>query len=175
MKTLNFSAVQTKLTSVINSTSEDGLQELLAHVVYHALVHGNAPLKSLAALRNSKAPAQFKAAMGKYMPVKYVKAQGDRDGHYIYDGKKALELRLEFSVVASGVTGQEPSTVEYIDSVLPRIFTKAERKAVVFDADTSVQRLFDKLNANGLTEEAAAIMSAYNGVKIARTVQAIAA
>lgn len=175
MKTLNFSAVTAKLTSVVNATSEDGLQELLAHMVYHALVHGNVALKQLASLRDSKANGKFKSAVAKYMPIKYVKGTAGKPGHYIFDGKKSLELRAELEVVQSGVTGQEPSSLEEVASKLPSIFEKVEREAHVFDADKSIKALLDRLNNNGATEEAAVLADAYNGLLLARATKAMAA
>ena len=175
MKTLNFSAVTAKLTSVVNATSEEGLQELLAHMVYHALVHGNVALKQLASLRDSKANGKFKAAVGKYLPVKYVKGKDGREGHYVFDGMKSLELRADMGIIQSGVTGQEPSTVEDVANALPCIFEKEQRAPVVFDADKAIKNLLDRLNNNGKTEEAAVLADAYNGLLLSRATQAIAA
>lgn len=175
MKTLNFSAVTAKLTSVINATSEEGLQELLAHMVYHGLVHGNVALKQLAVLRSSAANGKFKAAVAKYVPIKWVKGKDGKEGHYVFDGKKSLELRAEFDIVQSGVTGQEPSTLDYVANQLPSIFEKVEREAVVFNADKSIKALLDRLNNNGATEEAQVLADAYNALLIARATSAMAA
>lgn len=168
MKSLNFSATATKLTSVINAADESGLQELLVNLVYHGLIHGNCPLKQLSALRDSKANGKFKSAVGKYMPVKWVKGKGNVEGHYIFDGGKSLQLRTDFGLTASGITGIEASTIEDVANAVPDIFEKAEKKEQVFNAADSIKRLYDKLLANNCKEEAEAIMNAYNGLILSR-------
>ena len=165
MKTLTFATVQSRLAGAASINSEDGAHELLSHLVYHALVHGNVPLKELVAVRNSKANGQFKAALLKFMPVKYDK----KAGAYIYDKEKALQLRTDLSITVAGVTGVEPSSVDDVASALPCVFAEKERKERTFDAAAETARLIKRLMDNGYDEQAAVIAQAINDYQVSKT------
>ena len=165
MKTLTFATVQSRLAGAASINSEEGAHELLAHLVYHALVHGNVPLKELLSMRDSKANGQFKTALCKYLPVKYDK----KAGAYVYDKEKALQLRTDLAITVAGVTGVEPSSLDDVSNALPAIFAEKERKERVFDGAAEIARLIKRLAENGCEEQASVLAQAINDYQVSKT------
>ena len=169
MKTLTFATVQNRLAGAASINSEEGAHELLAHLVYHALVHGNVPLKELVSVRDSKVNGQFKAALCKYLPVKYDK----KAGAYTYDKEKALQLRVDLDITTAGVTGVEPSTLDDVAAALPPVFAEKERKERVFDGAAEIARLIKRLTENGCEEQASVLAQAINDYQVGKAKEAL--
>lgn len=140
MKAMNIKALNAAFTKIINCNSEEHLQEVFCNLVHHALVHGNASLERMAALRNSKAPAKFKSALLKHMPVKWDKTAQQ----YGYDKDKATKLRVEL-MIQYGV-----DDFELTCAALPFIFEKAERQAKEFVLADYLAQVAKKLDKEGI-------------------------
>lgn len=169
MKTLTFATVQSRLAGAASINSEAGAHELLTHLVYHALVHGNVPLKELVSVRDSKANGQFKAALCKYLPVKYDK----KVKAYTYDKEKALQLRVDLGITTAGVAGVEPSSLDDVANALPAVFTEKERKERTFDAAVEITRLIKRLTENGCEEQACVLAQAINDYQVGKATAAL--
>lgn len=147
MKQLNMSTLNTRCTSILNAVNEERLQETFVNIVYQALVHGNFNREFLVALRDSKAPGKFKSAVGKYMPVKYVKA----DNTYVFDSNKRAKLITELCL-------RDSNDFELVAAALPLIFAdpgKGKAADTVDKVVSNVARRLTKLDvaqADGIAE-----------------------
>lgn len=117
MKLLTGKLTGSRLTSVINATDDKHLQELFCNLVYHALINDNANLERMGRLRTSQAPSKFKAALGKFMPIKW-----DKEAEkYTFDSVKADKLRCDLGISKSDY-------FEVVVQALPEIFKKEDEK-----------------------------------------------
>jgi len=151
MKALTVKTVTTQLNTLVRNSDESHLQTLFVNAVYHGLIHGNVMPKALASIRDSKAPAKFRAAIAKYMPAKWSK----KDSKYIFDSAKRDRLLDELNLVA------EKSTLAEVSNALPNAFFKAPRKSVEFNRADYLASVAKKLGDNGEThhEEVMALVS----------------
>lgn len=151
MKSLTLKTVSSRITSIVNASNHEALQEVFVNAVLHGLVHGNIMPAALKALRDSKAPAKFKAAIAKHMPAKWDK----KASKYVYDAKKADKLLETLDLV------REKSTLEEVAAALPNIFT-VTRTTREYDRARYMVTVAHHLTANGepKAEEITAIMAA---------------
>ena len=144
MDKLTNSQLKTKLTSIASANSVDNLQAVFVNVVYQSLVMGNNMPDHIKAVRDSSAPQQFKAALGKYLPLTFNKSKQV----YEYSRKKAETLRTALAIELA--SDARVMTVDEVAAVLPDIFEKVGRIEREFDLKAYCTSVGKKLGNNGV-------------------------
>lgn len=142
MKTLTLKAVSTRINTIVRDSNPDQLQEVFVNAIFHGLVHGNIMPAAMKALRNSDAPSKLKAAINKYMPMKWNKAKA----RYEHNAAKRDKLYSEL-----GIDGD--STLEALAEALPaELFAKTPRKVSEYNRAEYLANVAKKLTKEGEPE-----------------------
>lgn len=145
MEKLTTSSLKTKLTSIANANSQEGLHTVFVNTVYQALVMGNVMPEHMLAIRHSSAPAAFKAALGKYCPVTYNKGKDA----YEYSRTKAEVLRTTLGVELA--SDKHVATIDEVAAKLPALFEKAAHIPAEFNLTDYCANVGKKLNKEGVS------------------------
>lgn len=141
MEKLTNSQLKTKLTSIASANNADNLQSVFVNTVYQSLIMGNNMPDHVLAIRNSTAPQAFKAALSKYLPLRFNKAKAV----YEYSRTHAEKLRTELGVELANE--KHACTIDELAEKLPVIFAKEEKGAKAWDLSAycaNVQKKFEK-------------------------------
>lgn len=144
MEKLTQSQLKTKLTSIANANDAGNLQSVFVNTVYQSLVMGNNMPEHVLAIRNSSAPQAFKAALGKYLPLRFNKAKAV----YEYSRTSAEKLRTELGVELANE--QHVCSIDELADKLPAIFAKEEKEAQAFDLHAYCVNVQKKLDKEGI-------------------------
>lgn len=142
MKTLTLKAVSTRINTIVRDSNPEQLQEVFVNAIFHGLVHGNIMPAAMKALRNSDAPSKLKAAINKFMPMKWNKAKA----RYEHNAAKRDKLYSEL-----GIDGD--STLEALAEALPsELFAKTPRKVSEYNRAEYLANVAKKLEKEGEPE-----------------------
>lgn len=139
MKALTLKAVSTQINAIVRDSNPEHLQAVFVNAVYHGLIHGNIMPTAMKALRNSEAPSKLKAAINKYMPMKWNKAKA----RYEFNTAKRDKLHGELNV-------NSDTTLEALAEALPtELFAKAPRKQTEYNRAEYLANVAKKLEKEG--------------------------
>lgn len=144
MEKYSNSQLKTKLTSIANANNQDNLQTVFVNTVYQSLVMGNNMPDRMLAIRESAAPAAFKAALGKYLPLRFNK----KTGAYEYSRTQAEKLRTELAIELTSEA--RCMTIDEVAAVLPVIFAKEEKTKADFNLAAYCDAVSKKLSKEGI-------------------------
>lgn len=119
MEKLTQSQLKTKLTSIANANDAGNLQAVFVNTVYQSLVMGNNMPDHILAIRNSTAPQAFKAALAKYLPLRFNKTRG------VYEYSRVVAEKLRTALAIELASEKRVMTVDEVAATLPVIFEKA--------------------------------------------------
>lgn len=146
MEKLTQSQLKTKLTSIANATDAGNLQSVFVNTVYQSLVMGNNMPEHILSIRNSTAPQAFKAALSKYLPLRFNKTKQV----YEYSRTQAEQLRTTLGVELANE--QHVCTVDELAEKLPNIFEKAEPVGKEWDLSAYCKSVGTKMGKNGVEQ-----------------------
>lgn len=144
MEKLTQSQLKTKLTSIANANDAGNLQAVFVNTVYQSLIMGNNMPDHVLAIRNSGAPQLFKAALAKYLPLRFNKTRG------VYEYSRTHAEKLRTALAVELANEQHVCSIDELAAKLPDIFTKAEPVAKEWDLSAYCKSMGAKMGKQGV-------------------------